>query len=75
MNTFSVESNIPLTPPQIGRRSVYPFGSMKVGDSFVADALNKNRVASAMSRDGERNNRKFTMRKQPDGTIRIWRIA
>jgi len=78
--TFTVESNVPLPPPSgndrkggTGRPATkYPFGEMKVGDSFVTIEGDKARTAAAQY--GKTNGMRFITRKERGG-IRIWRAA
>lgn len=56
--------------------SVYPFNRMEVGHmaSFPApnDMIKINRAAHGI---GSRKGWKFAVRRQPDGSINVWRIA
>lgn len=55
-----------------GRRLLFPFADMEIGDSFfVAGAASS--VESAASRYGQKLGRKFTAR-YVDGGVRVWRI-
>lgn len=57
-----------------GRPSIYPFGDMEVGDSFSAPISERKKIKSSASLFGKRNSKKFSIRTQKDGLIRIWRI-
>lgn len=70
---YVVQSGIPLPPPRRGHRS-YPFPTMAVGESFVCDAADKNRIASAASQYGKRHGVRFAVRKDGD-SLRCWRVA
>lgn len=71
-----IEKGIPITP------SISPFKesspvmetarSMEVGDSFVLPEGCGKQTPGNMARA---TGFKFTQRKQPDGSIRVWRIA
>ena len=74
---FKIEKNvkIPETAGLRGRIPTYPFGSMKVGDSFCAPKEAQKSLRCAAIMYGKRNNMRFTTRSQDNGQIRIWRIA
>lgn len=72
---FTIEKGIPV-PPR-GRRAVYPFGELRLGDSFIvpADLLMHARTAlSSYVRDRGLQGA-FATRKQADGSMRIWRVG
>lgn len=50
----------------------YPFGKMKVGDSFYIE-IERNKIASAASYYGIRNGVKFSLRLEGNG-FRVWRV-
>ena len=71
--TFRVERHIPV-PPGAGRgkASLYPFPTMKVGDSFVVENLQIFRSASrAAHMYGKRHGQKFC---ESLANLRIWRV-
>lgn len=67
---------------KLPKRSKYPFGEMKVGDSFEAGDYS---TAKARSLTGsicyfkgltkENSNKVFSARKTEDGKLRVWRTA
>ncbi len=70
---FDVDKSVPVA----GSRTAWPFKTMDVGDSFAlpADAvlIHKARMAAGVYRS--RNKAlQFSVRKQPDGTARCWRV-
>jgi len=69
---YRIEKNVPLPPKK--RRQKYPFGEMKVGESFGFPLGDRQRVGFAACIYGKRNNKKFSIRKLKDGTYRVWRI-
>lgn len=72
---FKIDSDVPAPSSLPGRRR-YPFGEMKVGDSFlIADGLDYNRIANSAHSFARANSRgwKFSIRKTPEGH-RCWRI-
>ena len=70
--TFVIEKGIPVAKAR-GRKK-YPFGDMEVGDSFLADMSQRQRLANAACFYGKRNNCRFTVRAV-EGGIRVWRVA
>lgn len=66
---YEVESNIPV-PLFRKSCSLYPFDTMEVGDSFLAEEAN---VRSAAGQYSKRHGRKFTTRAV-EGGYRVWRI-
>ena len=72
---IKIEKSIPLPSRGRGRKPIYPFGDMDVGDSFAVSGL-ENRVTSAASWFGKRHGKKFTLRTNSEtGETRVWRIA
>lgn len=79
---LKIDKNIAV-PSSLARTSVYPFGSMNIGDSFLLQEdvpgrsglpVNEAKLRGASWRYGDKHGKKFTVRKTPDG-IRCWRIA
>lgn len=72
---IKIDSDIPVPSEAAnkGRTSVYPFGNMKVGDSFFTET-EKERLRPAATQYARRNGVKFTTRKEGAG-IRVWRIT
>jgi hypothetical protein len=69
---YQVEKGVPISPAnnRRGRPAIVP--PMDVGDSVLVESINKaNTVFAALSSRGQ----KVTMRKQADGSYRVWRIA
>jgi len=74
MEQLQIESGIPIPPRRRkgGAQRVYPFGSMKVGDSFfVAGSASSPEAAAGLY--ARKHKMKFTAR-YVDGGVRIWRI-
>ena len=72
---YNIEKGIPLPSTY----SNYPFELMEIGDSFSIgkyDIETSRNVRSAARHWTVRNknNKKFTVRKQRDNTVRVWRI-
>jgi len=63
---------IPNKGDTVGARLKYPFGTMKIGESFLTE---KSHAQSAAYQYGLRHGKKFCSRRVPmSGKIRIWRI-
>lgn len=73
--SFIIDRDVPIPADDgRGRKSIYPFRDMLVGDSFFA--IN-NVLRRAASLYGKRHNKVFTVRKvTEDGVIgyRCWRV-
>lgn len=67
---FVVETGVELPPK---RFCIYPFETMKVSDSFCMPSEYADRVRTAASIWGERNNARFTIRKMTGTLHRCWR--
>lgn len=67
MTEIKIEKNVPI--PEGYKNSKWPFGQMKVGDSFQIPAELMGKAPSAMSYFGKRNKMKFSQRGG-----RVWRI-
>lgn len=84
---YAIEKNIPLfnKTASPGRKAKYPFGNMKISESFVvpagsAEALVPDgsytpRVASAAYNHGRLHGKKFSYRLDEKGNVRVWRVA
>ena len=68
---YKIEKNIDIPPHKNTR---YPFGVMKVGDSFFVEGGKSNALSCAARLHARRHGGKFTVR-QVDGGVRVWRIA
>ena len=73
--TFKIEQGVPIPSAAHGRKghSKYPFGELKVGDSFAVD---KTRGLAGAKRQYEKDHpgTKFVTRATEDGGRRVWRI-
>lgn len=63
---------IPNADRSRGRKPIYPFRDMAVGDSFLAPAKKYNSVASIACR--RHLPKEFTIRKITSELIRVWRV-
>lgn len=66
---FKIEKGVAMPERKRGRPTRYPWAQMEIGDSFVAP-YKPNLVLAAA-----RYQKKFSYRKQSDGTVRVWRVA
>lgn len=74
--SYEVESGIPIPSRPVGAQSKrYPFGKMEVGDSFSIPIGSRQRLSSAASWFGRRNQKRFSVLKLSDTEARCWRIA
>lgn len=73
---YKIESDVQM-PETRGRHYIYPFAEMKVGDSFAVAAGDMEKVRTAASYFGRRNERKYAVRcvDPVKGEYRCWRIA
>ena len=69
---IKIEKGIPLPP--LGRPPIFPWQEMEVGDSFLVSSSH-NRIHNIASSTHKRYPlKRFAVRKQPDGTYRVWRV-
>lgn len=73
-NDFVIEDGVRPSRSGLGRTGMYPFGKLKVDQSFVVygNGVSARRSAYAY---GKRHGLQFKTEKQPDGTVRVWRTA
>lgn len=74
---MNIEKNIPITRKSVGRKRLYRFELMEVGDSFKLPASRRNNVlSSARDFNFVRGYKwKFTTRKiEGEDNIRVWRV-
>ena len=72
----TIEKNIPFTAPDGGRRRIYPFHDMEIGDSFFTTRVRQARGAAYQH--GKIHYMKFVSRRQTSKEgkvgVRIWRV-
>jgi hypothetical protein len=73
MAEYKIE-DVPLRGKLESTSFKYPFGKMKVGQSFAFDICDYQLISSAASWYGKRNKIKFSIRKQEDGSYRCGRV-
>lgn len=67
---LTITEGVPM--PKDERRTRYPFRKMKVGDSFLVNFNDWDKVRSASYQWGRRHKKTFTCRRTEEG-IRCWR--
>ncbi len=75
---IKIEKGVPLSGTNGGPKPRYPLAHMEVGDSFFVDAHDEKKIRNAVgniNRSIATRDKKFTVRKQDDGSIRCWRTA
>lgn len=75
MSDITIEKSVPL--PHLGRKHLYPFGDMEVGDSFLVPVAKHSAVYGSASYYGKRNKQKFAVRKLVEKgkpVARCWRV-
>lgn len=76
MEHYKIEENIPVTSIYQKRKHKYPFGTLKVSDSFSFDIKLARKIRSASSYYSKISGYKFVVRtNEATNTGRIWRIA
>jgi hypothetical protein len=74
---YKVERGVPI--PTRGSHHTYPFGTMRVGDSFLVPVAKRKTVRSAAWLAGKRRGWKFKSRDDLDELgrlrgVRVWRV-
>ncbi len=75
MTVFKIEKNIPPPPKRAGRAPVFPFAQLKVGESFVVPAEQSAAASASAHYNGRKYGRTFQQKRNPDGSVRFWRVA
>lgn len=73
--SYVIEKGVPVPPRNLGRppKHEFPFYSMKPGDSFLCEKAEASRCQKQASNIHQRHpGSKFTTRKLPDGSMRVW---
>jgi hypothetical protein len=72
--TLKIEKGVRIPDlPRRGRRALYPFKEMKIGDSFQVPLLDEVKVRSAVTWFARRNKVHFRVFKMKDH-IRVWKV-
>lgn len=74
---FEIQADVPIPSPNKGGRTAkYPFGAMKVGESFAVDSDESGikRVQRAAAAFARRNAIKLVTRRTDTG-VRVWRTG
>jgi hypothetical protein len=72
VSDYKIEKNVPI--PKGYARTKYPFSKMEVGDSFVVEDVNYNRVRQAAYSYSFRNDIKLSVKRGLDGKFHCWRV-
>ena len=74
---YLIEENVPIPKARPGRKPIYPFSTMAVGDSiFIADPDAKKAKSAACGTGNKRNGKRFRSRRLTENDqcgVRIWR--
>lgn len=70
MKKFKIENNMPMPPLSHGRRAVYPFAQLEIGQSFDCDT---DKVVQAAYKYGKRNGKRFYTAKIDRNGKTVWR--
>jgi hypothetical protein len=75
---FKVESNVAVpavAPFRTGRKSKYPFATMKPGQSFEAPASERQRLSGAAQNAKKRYGYGFKVLRMSETTVRVWCVV
>ena len=72
MSDYKIEKNVPIPQGYVSRK--YPFKEMEVGDSFVVEEENYNRVRQAAYSYSHRHKIKLAVKRGLDGKFHCWRV-
>jgi hypothetical protein len=62
--------------PPVNDRRTYPFSSMEAGQMVQFDLPNDmKKINRAAHQIGSNKGWRFAVRRQPDGSIRVWRLC
>ena len=70
IDVIQIDTSVPVP----AYRGKYPLDSMEVGESFVVQEQARRSVASLASALKRTSTKEFTIRKQADGNVRVWRV-
>lgn len=72
---FVIEKGIPVAHRKWGGKDTkYPFRKMAIGDSFAYPKKFQGRLAASATYYGKITKKRFTIRKNGNGTCRCWRV-
>lgn len=74
---YKIEKGVPMPNAMVGRKELYPFSLMDVGDSFFVPTETQREllhVRSNATTQTHRTDKKFSTRTV-DGGIRVWRVS
>lgn len=72
-----IDKGIPIPDETRGRKRIWPFGDMEVGDSFflAGDSVKCQRVLGSASTYYQRRHAMTFVTRKVEGGARIWRVA
>lgn len=71
---YKVEKDVAI-PPHFKRSLIFPLDEMEVGDSFVMELVDRNRLTAATSYRRKNNlPGKFVTRRTSNTQLRVWRV-
>ncbi len=69
-----VEKGVPIPPRGTGKSSL-KLEELGIGDSRVVHDSTINKVSARVSDHALRHGRRYTVRSEADGVVRVWRTA
>jgi len=73
---IKIDKKIPIPETRQGRKSLYPFESMKVGDSFEVSVDDRTTLGNSARQWAQRKKNGFKFTTSAVGKkVRIWRVA
>lgn len=70
MSDFVIENDVPL--PESATRQKYPFGELKVGESFVVPGVKSKQISGTAAQYSRRHGIRLIVRAEGEG-VRVWR--
>lgn len=74
---IKIDKGIPMPESGAGRKRIYPFHELAVGDSFFAPNTTHANVNGPAQRARQQTGRKFALRKVTENGVdgvRVWRV-
>lgn len=70
---IKIEKGVEMPKGRQGRKQIYPWDDMEVGDSFKVQGKSQKDLSPSASFAGKRRGKKFSARNV-DGGVRVWRV-
>lgn len=74
MKAIKIERGIKPPKPRRGRKPLYPWADLKVGESFLAENKSIRNFRGMASNMGRTLKRQYQAKEVPEG-VRVWRVA